>query len=88
MLLDGKEFKELNHIFQNHFIIKFSEFIAHTYITFPLNLGLPYDKILFTLECSGVGFCIKWIAYKLHFHQNSLRDQMVNCELYIIHGVI
>ena len=59
----------------------------HTYITFPLNLGLPYDKILFTLEFSGVGFCIKWIAYKLHFHQNSLRDQMVNCELYIIHAV-
>ena len=56
----------------------------HTYITFPLNLGLPYDEILLTLECFGVGFDIKWIAYKLHFHQNSLRDQMVNCESYTI----
>ena len=32
----------------------------------------------------GLRFDIKWIDYKLHFHQNSLRDQMLNCELYTI----
>ena len=70
-----------------HFIINLSEFIASTctYIAFPLNLGLPYDKNFSRWNVlRGLLFDIKWIDYKLHFHQNSLRDQMVNCELYTI----
>lgn len=87
IVIERMEFRKLIHILKPHFIINLSEFIASTctYIAFPLNLGLPYDKNFFKLECfEGLRFDIKWIDYKLHFHQNSLRDQMVNSELYTI----